>query len=259
MTSDLDRIRRVNDAVQAGDIQAVTEVLNPEVVWEHNLGVGSPEEGVYRGRDSVVTLFERIVEPWESLRPEPHEVRDLGGGAFAVWGQLHAKHATSATEMVSHYVQRLQLDDDGLLVRASMVTGEDLEWEAGDIDVVRQVVEAFRDRDVARLRMIFEEQSEFISSLTGLEGTPYRFPGDLERYMSDLDAAFDDWHTEEERYFDAGGGRVILAYRILGRDKGSGAPIDRELAILWTVRDGRVQGGRVYHDRDEALEVAGVR
>jgi hypothetical protein len=44
--SDFDRIREVNDAMQAGDLQTVSESLHPEIVWEHNLGVGSPEEGV---------------------------------------------------------------------------------------------------------------------------------------------------------------------------------------------------------------------
>ena len=60
-------------------MRTVSSGMHPDVVWEHNLGVGSPEEGVYRGRDSVVALFERILEPWEYMRAEPREIRDLGG------------------------------------------------------------------------------------------------------------------------------------------------------------------------------------
>jgi hypothetical protein len=29
-----------------------------------------------------------------------------------------------------------------------------------------------------------------------------------------MDEAFDDWHTEDERYFEPGEGRVVLVYRI---------------------------------------------
>lgn len=172
------------------------------MVWEHNLGGGSPEEGVYRGRDSVMALFERILEPWEYLRAEPREIRSRGGGAFDVRGDLHAKHSLSATEMISPYVQHFQVRD-GLLVKGEM------------------------------------------------------FTGDIECYSNDIDAVFEDWHTEDERYLDAGDGEVVLAYRIVGRGKGSGVPVDRELAILWTVRDGKVLGGKVYHDPEEALEAAG--
>jgi ketosteroid isomerase-like protein len=249
--SDFDRIREVNDAMQAGDLQTVSKSLHPEIVWEHNLGVGSPEEGVYRGRDDVAGLLGRIVETWEYLRPEPREIRDLGSGAFRVRGELHAKHSTSAAEIVSPYVQHFQMRD-GLLVKGQMMTGDDLPWQAGDIDVVRQVVDAFRDRDVARMRTLFDEQSEFASTIA-IEGGIYRGRDGIERYVSDLDDVFDDWHSEDERYLDAGDGRVVFTYRVVGRGKGSGAPVDEEIAIVWTISDGKVLRGQVYLDPEEAL------
>ena len=252
MKSEFDRIRRINDAMRGGDLEAVSEALHPEVVWEHNLGVGSPEEGVYRGRDTVAGLLGRIVDTWEYLRPEPREIRALGGGSFAVRGELHAKHSTSATEIVSPYVQHLQMRD-GLLVKGQMMTGDDLAWHGGDIDVVRQVVDAFKDRDVARLRSLFDEQSEFTSRIAAVEGGTYRGPDGIERYTHDLDDVFDEWHSEDERYIDAGDGQVVFVYRIVGRGKGSGAPIDQDAGISWIVRDGKVVRGKVYLDPEEAL------
>jgi len=252
VTSDFDRLREVNDAMHRGDVRMVSDRLHPDVVWEHNLGVGSPEEGVYRGRESVVALLEGILEPWEYLRPEPREIRDLGDGAFDLRGELYAKHSTSATEIVSSYVQHFQLTD-GLVVKGQMITGDDLDWQAGDIDVVRQVVEAFRDRDVARLRLLFDEQSEFMSTIGAVEGGTYRGRDGIERYTHDLDDVFDDWHSEDERYVDVGDGRVVFVYRMVGRGKGSGVPIDEEAAISWTVRDGKVLRGKVYLDPEEAL------
>ena len=71
--------------------------------------------------------------------------------------------------------------------------------------------------------------------------------------MSDVDDVFDDWHSEDERYLDAGSGRVVFTYRVVGRGKGSGAPVDEEIAIVWTIRDGKVLRGKVFPDPEEAL------
>jgi ketosteroid isomerase-like protein len=258
VTSDFDRMRQVGDALSAGDVRAVTASLDPEVVWEHNIGVGSPEEGVYRGRESVVALFERIIEPWEQLRAEPHEIRVAGSGVFDVLGSLRAKHATSAVEVDSLYVQQLEMRD-GLLVKGRMTTGEDCAWEPGHAEVVREVVAAFRDHDVPRLRTLFHEESEFDSVITGGGGGHYRGVDEIEGYMRDVEDAFEDWHSEDELYVDAGDGRVALLYRIVGRGKGSGVPVDQPIAILWTVRDGKIQRGEGYLDPEDALAALGLK
>jgi ketosteroid isomerase-like protein len=121
---DVDRIREVNAAVMAGDMGNVSERLHPEVVWEHNLGGGSPEEGIYRGRESVIALLERILEVWEYLRAEPDEIRELGAGTYRVSGRLRGKHATSSTEIVSPYVQHFEMRD-GLPLKGTMTTSPD--------------------------------------------------------------------------------------------------------------------------------------
>jgi ketosteroid isomerase-like protein len=68
VTSDVDSIRELNDVVAGGDIRGFTEHMHPDAVWEHNPGTGSPEEGVYEGREQIGQLFERILE-------EPYEQR----------------------------------------------------------------------------------------------------------------------------------------------------------------------------------------
>jgi ketosteroid isomerase-like protein len=258
VTSDFDRMRQVNDAINIGNVGALAASLDPEVVWEHNIGVGSPEEGVYRGRENVVALFERIIEPWEHLRAEPHEIRAAGSGVFDVLGHLRAKHATSAVAVDSLYVQHLEMRD-GLLVKGRMTTGEECAWEPGDAEVVRNVVDAFRDHDVARLRSLFREDSEFRSVITGAGANVYRGLEEIEGYMRDVEDAFEDWHSEDETYVDAGDGRVALLYRIVGRGKGSGVPIDQPIAILWIVRDGKIWRGRGYLDPEEALAALGLK
>ena len=76
--------------------------------------------------------------------------------------------------------------------------------------------------------------------------------------MQDIDATFEDWHTEDEEYLDAGGDRLLLLYRIVGRGKGSGVPIDQRIAILWTVRGEQLALGVAYLEPEEAMRAAGL-
>ena len=120
--ADVELIRHANTLVSRGDVAAMGDILHPDVVWEHNLGVGSPEEGTYHGREAVVRLYERIVEPWEYMSAEPDEIRELDDGSYLVTGRLHAKHATSEQVVLAPYEQHLEMRD-GLLVRGRMTTG----------------------------------------------------------------------------------------------------------------------------------------
>jgi ketosteroid isomerase-like protein len=122
MTSALDLFRELNDAVAKRDLEALGQLLDPDVVWRHNIGAGSPEEGDYEGREKVVALFDRILEPWVSFRAVPAEVREVAPGVVEVEGELHAQHGGVEAELVTPYAQRLELRND-LLVRGVMVTG----------------------------------------------------------------------------------------------------------------------------------------
>lgn len=77
--------------------------------------------------------------------------------------------------------------------------------------------------------------------------------GNIEVVRGALDEAFEDWHIEGERCLDVGGGRTLVLYRIVGRGKGSRAPVDREVGVLFTLSDGKVASGEVHLDRQEAL------
>jgi ketosteroid isomerase-like protein len=120
--ADLEVIGLVNDMLARGDTTAIAATLHADVVWEHNVGTGSPEEGIYAGRADVVALLERILQPWEQLRLEPRETQDLGEGRYLIRGEMLAKHSASDIEVAAPYEQRLELRD-GLLVKGQMTSG----------------------------------------------------------------------------------------------------------------------------------------
>ena len=52
---------------------------------------------------------------------------------------------------------------------------------------------------------------------------------------------------------------MILILRERARMRGSDITLDRDLAMVWTVRDGRIVLFRVFKSRALALEAAGLR
>jgi ketosteroid isomerase-like protein len=127
-----------------------------------------------------------------------------------------------------------------------------------NVAVVRQAIEAFRDRDAPALVELCDPNIEFRSAFAAAGGRTYRGHEDVPRYLDDIDATFEDWHSEDEQTIDAGTDRVVLIYRIVGEARGSGIPIDQRIAILWTLRDGKLLLGVVYLQPDDALEAAGL-
>jgi ketosteroid isomerase-like protein len=57
---------------------------------------------------------------------------------------------------------------------------------------------------------------------------------------------------EPEQFIEASSG-VIALLRSTGRGRESGAEVERETAIVWSLRERRLTGLRFYRDRDQAL------
>jgi uncharacterized protein len=66
-------------------------------------------------------------------------------------------------------------------------------------------------------------------------------------------------HFEPERFFDVDDERVLVFVRVSATGKGSGAPVEIRAAHEFTIRDGLVVRFKVYRDREEALEAAGLQ
>jgi ketosteroid isomerase-like protein len=121
---ELQMLRDYGAAIAAGDLDRGLDLLHPDAIWEHNLGTGSPEEGVYQGRDAIAGLFTRIVEVWEYIWPETRDVIPSETG-YRVFGVLHTKHRLTAAEVATTYEQHFEVRD-GLIYRARMTIGEGL-------------------------------------------------------------------------------------------------------------------------------------
>ena len=101
-----------------------------------------------------------------------------------------------------------------------------------------------------------EYLSAVVASLDG--GGEYRGHEGLRRFISEY---FDHWESfelEPTEYFDAGP-KVAVVMRATARGRGSGARVDREIAHVWTFRDGRAIRHESFTGRQEALAAVGLR
>jgi ketosteroid isomerase-like protein len=61
-----------------------------------------------------------------------------------------------------------------------------------------------------------------------------------------------------ERFFDLDDERVLVFVHVTAEGEGSGVPVEGRSAAECTVRDGAIVRVKIYLDRAEALEVAGL-
>ena len=66
-----------------------------------------------------------------------------------------------------------------------------------------------------------------------------------------------DYRLEAEEIIEAGSSVVVALHERM-RGKGSGAPIDRRWAQVWTIHRGRIIRWEAFRDMAEALEAVGL-
>jgi ketosteroid isomerase-like protein len=125
-----------------------------------------------------------------------------------------------------------------------------------NVEIVRRVIDAFNRRADDAILDLCDAEVELESAL--VEKRTYRGLDGLGQYRQDLDAAWEEWHTERDRVLDAGDSQVLHLYRIVGRGRGSGIRVARDIALLWCLREGRLHRGRVFLDQADALRAVGM-
>ena len=81
-----------------------------------------------------------------------------------------------------------------------------------------------------------------------------------ERYLETVSTYFSGWldYKQEIKETIDAGDEVIVVVHETARLRDSETTIERDSAHVWTVRDGKVARWRVFEDRQQALEAAGL-
>lgn len=78
----LEVVRAGYQAFRAGGPRALARFFSAEIVWHTPEAV--PEAGVYRGRETVVSYLQSLVEVFDTLEVEPEDLVDVGDHVVVV-------------------------------------------------------------------------------------------------------------------------------------------------------------------------------
>jgi ketosteroid isomerase-like protein len=128
------------------------------------------------------------------------------------------------------------------------------------VEVARQVIDAYNRRDFDGLfaelaTPDFEYYPAITRALDG--GVGYRGREGVERFAADTSENWEELQALPEEFRDLGD-RVLVLGRLKGRGKGSGAPVDTPTVNIFDFRGDRIWRSRVYLDRAEGLQAAGL-
>ena len=77
----------------------------------------------------------------------------------------------------------------------------------------------------------------------------------IRQFHSEVLEVWEQYVWEPEEVIDQGN-RIVALVRTTGKGRGSGLEIDRQTAMIWTVRGDQALSLRFYRDRERALEAA---
>jgi uncharacterized protein len=122
-----------------------------------------------------------------------------------------------------------------------------------NVEVVRQIYEAWNDGDLSRVPELFDDHTEL--RLNAMMG-PYFGRRGVRRFVADLRADWLQLSIRVEETIDSGD-RVLAIVREDGVGRTSRVPITSIETHVWTMHDGRAVRADAYPNRTKALDAVG--
>jgi ketosteroid isomerase-like protein len=128
-----------------------------------------------------------------------------------------------------------------------------------NVEIVLGGVGSFNAGDWDAFVALWDPECEFFS-LTGsqMNAHPYRGHEGIRRYVEETKEAWTELRLDIDRTVEAENGVVLVLGRLRGTGRGSGALVEQQLGIVYTVRGGSVRSCRAYSTPSEALEAVGL-
>jgi ketosteroid isomerase-like protein len=124
---------------------------------------------------------------------------------------------------------------------------------------VRGHIEAFQAQDAPRTLSFLDPHVVLdMSRMGGIDSEAFYGHEALAEFVRRYAGTFEEYRYEVERLTDLGSGAVLAVLTEAGRGKGSGVPVHRSLATLYTVIDGKIARITHFPTEQEALEAAGL-
>jgi ketosteroid isomerase-like protein len=128
-----------------------------------------------------------------------------------------------------------------------------------NVEVLLRGFEAWQGGDPERLEAWSEEHLDPAFELHTLYfDRVYMGVQALRDFVADVSETWEDYVLEPQETLDLGE-NVMGVIRMSGRGGGSGVPVTRVIAMLWTFRGDKLISSRAFGSREQALEAVGLR
>ena len=262
-------VRGIYDAVARRDDVTPFEVYAADIVWDLSNARRAllVEKPVYHGHEGVRQFWREGLSVFGEIDLEVEELVDAGDKVLAVIREREIGRASGAPVDTTHLavwtladgkVTRMQFFDDRQQALQAAGLSERGMSQAG-VEIVRGHIEAFRQGDPPGALSYLDPHVVWDPSRAGGIDVPVAYGHEeviqmTRRYIG----AFEDYDYQA-RLTDLGSGAVLALVTEEGRGKGSGVPMRRTFAALYTVIDGKIARVTFFPSEAQALEAAGLR
>ena len=126
-----------------------------------------------------------------------------------------------------------------------------------NVAAARRIYEARNRGDVEAVVAEFDPDATWHPHLATLAGNPIRGHDGIREYMASLQVDWVGFRHEPDEFIDAGD-KVVAFLHTYARGRASGVNVEVPVAHVLTFRRGRCLEFVSYHDRAEALRIAGL-
>lgn len=124
-----------------------------------------------------------------------------------------------------------------------------------NVDIARNALERFLREGELGLDLL--DEHAVIRDHDIPDPRDYRGPAGFVKWLQDWGEAWEEWTVEPVEYLDAGD-KVVIVWRMKAKGRGSGLEIDRQDALVYEFREGKVVSIDYFNSREQGLEAAGL-
>jgi ketosteroid isomerase-like protein len=124
-----------------------------------------------------------------------------------------------------------------------------------NVELVQEVLVGFDAPDEFRWDRMHEDIEAHDHDV--IDAGEYRGHAGLRRWFEDWSSAWAEFSMEPQEMLDAGE-RVVAVLHVRARGRGSGVEVERQDAMVFQVRNGKIWRIDYYNNRQQALEAAGL-
>jgi ketosteroid isomerase-like protein len=119
-------------------------------------------------------------------------------------------------------------------------------------EIVLRAHEALNSGDIDALVTLCDTSFRLDMSERVFNPAVYEGHDGIRRFYSEVRDVWESYVWEPEQLIEAGH-EVVVLLRSTGKGRGSGVEVERQTAMVWSVREGRAVALRFFRDRGQAL------